>query len=278
MLQDKSIYLNVPFFLVRAAVYFAAWLGLSWCLNRWSLDQDRTADVRFARRLQLFSGPGIAVYGLTVTFASVDWVMSLDPHWFSHIFGALWVVGQALAAFAFVIAALVLLSGRKPLADVMRPAIYHDLGKLLLAFVMVWAYFSFSQYLIIWSGNLPEEITWYVDRSHGGWLWMSAALPALHFALPFVLLLSRDLKRDARRLAAVAIGVFAMRFVDVYWVMAPTFEHERFAPHWLDAVALVGIGGLWIAAFLWQLGSRPLLPLNDPWMEESFEAVAGGGH
>ncbi len=214
-------------------------------------------------------------YGLTVTFASIDWAMSLEPHWFSTMYGVLFIAGQGLTAFAFIIVVLVLLSDTPPLAGYVGPRHYHDLGKLMLAFVMFWAYVSFSQYLIIWSGNLPEEIPWYLRRLQGGWGWVGAALVLLHFVLPFLLLLPASANRNPRILGAVAALVVFMRLVDVFWLTQPAFAGSRFRLHWMDLLAPIGIGGLWLAVFLWQLGKRPLLPVNDP---ELQPAVAHGSH
>jgi hypothetical protein len=264
LLQGKSGYLNVTFFLVRAGLYFAVWLLVARLLNRWSLEQDDIREPAYSRRLENLSRGGLLLYGLTMTFASIDWVMSLEPHWFSTIYGILFVGGQVLSAFAFVIPVLVLLSDRWPLSEIISADLFHDLGKLLLAFVMLWAYFAFSQLLIIWSGNLPEEIPWYLNRLHGGWQWIGVGQIALHFALPFFVLLSRDLKRNGRLLALLAVGVVGMRFVDLYWLVTPSFEPGHLAVHVLDLLTLVGVGGVWLAAFLWQLQGRPLMPLMDP--------------
>jgi hypothetical protein len=264
LLQHKSAYLNVPFFLVRAAIYFAIWMTLSYFLNKWSLEQDRTGDQALNLRLQLLSGPTLVLYAATVTLAAVDWVMSLDPHWFSTIFGMIFMGGQGISALCFAIAiALMLMREDRPLAGVIKPTYIHDLGKLLLAFVMLWAYFSFSQFLIIWAGNLPEEIPFYVRRLQGGWGAAGLALVVLHFALPFLLLLSRDLKRDARKLVNVAALLVVMRLVDLYWIIAPTVHHDYFFIPWMYVLAPIGLGGIWFAAFIWQLKKRPLLPIGD---------------
>jgi hypothetical protein len=212
---------------------------------------------------------------LTVTFASVDWVMSLDPHWFSTIFGLLTVAGQGLSALALAIAVLSLLATTEPLAAFLTPRHFHDLGKLLLAFVMLWAYLSFSQFLIIWSGNLPEEIPWYIERLRGAWGYVSLLLVIGHFALPFALLLSRDLKRNRALLAKVALFVIVMRFVDIVWLVAPVFEHHGFPIHWMNVVLPLGIAGIWMFLFVRNLRSRALLPLNDPYFKE---AVAHDAH
>lgn len=275
-IEHKAQYLNVPFFIVRTVIYFLVWLGLAYFLNKWSLDQDRTADREYAKKLKRLSGPGIVFFVIAVTFASVDWIMSLEPEWFSTIFGLLVLIGWVLSALSFVIAVMVLLVGREPLARVVAPAHFHDLGKLLLAFVMVWAYFSFSQFLIIWSGNLPEETPWYLRRMHGVWGFVGLGLVLLHFALPFFLLLSRDLKRNARTLAAVALLVLVMRLVDLLWLIVPAFHHLGYRQYPAFASVLyllvpIGLGGLWVFLFAWQLQKRPLLPFNDPKFEAAVE-------
>jgi hypothetical protein len=278
ILEKKRPYLNPTFFLIRAALYFAIWMGLMFLLNKWSAEQDRTAERQYARKMQYISGPGIILFVLTVTFASVDWVMSLNPEWFSTIYGLLYVAGWVLSAFSLVIAVMVYLATRKPLEGVIQAPHFHDMGKLLLAFVMLWAYFSFSQFLIIWSGNIPEETKWYLHRLRGGWGWVGITLVILHFALPFVLLLSRDLKRNARRLATIAGLIFVMRMVDVYWLVAPEFNRAHFRFSWMDLAAPIALGGLWLAFFIWQLSLRPLLPFNDPNFEETIEHGRRKGH
>jgi hypothetical protein len=278
ILEAKRPYLNPVFFLVRTGLYFAIWFGLMFFLNKWSAEQDRTAEAQYTRKMQMLSGPGIILFVLTVTFASVDWVMSLNPEWFSTIYGLLYVAGWVLSAFSLVIAVMVWLATRKPLEGVVQAPHFHDLGKLLLAFVMLWAYFSFSQFLIIWSGNIPEETKWYLHRLRGGWGFVGVGLVILHFALPFVLLLSRDLKRNARRLATIAGLIFLMRLVDVFWLIEPEFNREHFRFSWMDVAAPLALGGLWLAFFIWQLRLRPLLPLNDPNFDEAIEHGRRKGH
>lgn len=270
VLQHKQIYLNVPFFLIRAGLYFVGWILISRLLYKWSGDLDR-GDTRAAGRLAAISGPGLIFYGFSVTFMAIDWILSINPHWFSTIFGMLFIAGEGLAALAFLICVLVILSSREPLSEVLTHRHLHDVGKLLLAFVMVWAYFSFSQLLVIWSGNLPEEIPWYLNRFAGGWQYIGVALVLLHFALPFALLLSRDLKRNFRLLSAVAVGVLVMRFVDLYWMVAPDFHQGKFFVSWVDFLMPFALGGLWLAAYLWQLELRPLMPVGDPHLEEALE-------
>jgi hypothetical protein len=273
IIQMKEPYLNVPFFLGRAALYFAIWLLCSWLLNKWSAAQDREevalteADTR---RFRVVSAPGLLVYVITMTFASVDWIMSLDPHWYSTIFGLILVAGQGLAGLALVIAVLAMVWETEPQATYYRPGQLLDLGKLLLAFVMLWAYFSFSQFLIIWAGNLPEEIPFYVARLNGGWQYISVVLLLGHFALPFVLLLSRDLKKRPRLLAQVAIFILLMRVVDLVWLVEPMFEHEGFPIHWMDLAVPLGLSGVWFFMFVRHLRSRALLPFKDPYFKEAF--------
>jgi len=263
VLQAKRVYLNVPFFVVRAGIYFVAWIVFAWLLNRWSMEQDETGNPSLIRRFQLLSGPGIVVYSLAVTFASIDWAMSLEPHWFSTIYGFLFIVGQALAALSFVIAVAVRLSDSPPLSQFVKADVFQDLGNLLLAFVMLWAYIAFSQYLIIWAGNLPEEIPWYLRRGTGGWQWVAAFLALFHFAVPFVLLLGRGNKRNKEFLGRIAIAVLVMRWVDVYWLIAPSFV-SNVRIYVLDVLLFAFTGGIWFYVFWGQLMKRPVLPLRDP--------------
>jgi len=268
LLQHKHLYLNVPFFVVRAILYFTVWITVAGFLSRWSLEQDRSNDPAPGRRLELLSRGGLVLYGLTVTFAAVDWVMSLEPRWFSSIFGFLFMGAQGLAAFAFVIPVAAFLAQTSPLAQVIERKQFHDLGNLMLAFVMIWAYLAFSQLLIIWSGNLPEEISWYLHRSHGGWFWIGIGLIVFHFALPFVVLLLRAVKQNPGLLALVALLVIAARFFDLLWLIGPSLDSSRLHLSWMDVLAPIGVGGIWLAAFIAGLRGRPLVPLNDPSLPE----------
>jgi hypothetical protein len=275
VLLEKMAYLNVPFFVTRAGIYFAAWVGMAALLTQWSRRQDETGDARYADRMRKLSGAGLVIWGVSVTFASVDWLMSLEPHWFSTIFGILMMGGLGLGAMAFSIIALQWLSAREPLAGVVSRAHFHDLGNLLLTFVVLWAYFSFSQLLIIWSGNLPEEIPWYLHRIGGGWAAVAIVVAVFYFAVPFILLLSRRTKQRGRSLAVVAAGVLAARLADLFYLIAPEFSQQGFTVHALDLAAIVGIGGLWVALFAWQLGRRPVLPVNDPELEPALAPSHG---
>jgi hypothetical protein len=269
-LRHQAIYLNEPFFIVRAALYFAIWCGFAWVLGRLSARQDQGRDPGLARRMQIIAAPGLVLYCLTATFASIDWLMSLDSRWYSTIYGVYFVGGHAIAGMSFAVLVALYLSARGSMSKAFRPIHFHDYGKLLLTFVVLWAYFAVSQLIIIWSGNLAEEITWYRGRLLGGWSGVSLALVALHFALPFLLLLSREGKRNAGRLSAVAILLLVMRWVDLHWLAAPAFSPERPAFHWLDAATAIALGGLWIGAFAGRLGRRPLLPVGDPGLAEAL--------
>jgi len=281
-LEEKArLYLNLPFFSLRAALYFAIWLLFAYLLNKWSREQDLTGDGRFTRRMRMISAPGLLLFVLMVTFASVDWAMSLNPDWFSTIYGLLFVISWALSALAFVIAVVSLLSNREPMSRIVRPNHFQDLGKLMLAFVMLWAYLAFSQFLIVWSGNLPEEIQWYLPRLRGGLGAIAVGVVFFHFAFPFLLLLSASLKRDARKLLMLAGLILLMRLIDLFWMVAPEFSPERFHLSWMDVVAPIGMGGLWLAMFAWQLSKRQLMPINDPQYDELLaqsQAPAHAGH
>ncbi len=271
ILQHKSVYLNVPFFWLRTFGYFALWLFFTYFLNRWSHRQDQNADPSLTERLEKISGPGLVVFVLTSTFAAIDWAMSLDPHWFSTIYGILFLIGQGLSTLAFAIIMVNMLAKHRPISEVISTRQFHDLGTLMFAFVMLWAYISFSQFLIIWSGNLPEEIPWYIHRMHGGYGVFAVALLVFHFAVPFVLLMMRRMKRKAEVLVKIAVFMIVMRLVDLFWLIAPNFHPEKFHIHWMDILAPIGIGGVWLAFFFWQLQNRALLPLHDPRLQEAFQ-------
>ena len=264
VLQQKTLYLNIPFFCLRTVFYFGIWISLGYCLTKWSREQDETPDASLVERLQTLSGPGLVLYGLTVTFSAIDWLMSLEPRWYSTIYGMLFVVSHGLVALAFVIGIVYFLSRRPPLSELIAPSVFQDLGNLLLAFVMLWAYLSFSQFLLIWVENLTKEIPWYLHRMAGGWGGIATSLIVLQFALPFLLLLSRAVKRKAATLAGVALLVALMHWVELIWFVAPTFHPTGFTIHWTTVLAPIGIGGVWFSAFLWQLEKQSLLPFRDP--------------
>jgi hypothetical protein len=277
-LQVKAEYLSLPFFTVRAAIYFAIWILLAYLLTRWSRLQDQTAESQYTKKMRVLSGPGMILLVFTVTFASIDWFMSLDPLWYSTIFGFIFVAAWALSALAFVIAVMACLVREEPMESFVAQLHFHDLGKLLLALVMLWTYFSFSQYLIIWSADLPEETRWYLPRTHGGWGLIALLVVLFHFAFPFLFLLSRSFKRNARKLVVVAVLILVMRLFDLFWTIAPTWTHEHFHFGWMDVVAPIAMGGLWLAMFCWALTRRPLVPINDPQYESVLEQRHAHAH
>jgi hypothetical protein len=260
VLLHKQIYLNVAFFVVRAVLYFLSWLALAVALRRWSLRQDTGDPVQTSRSLQRLSIVGLLVLPMTVSFAAIDWWMSLEPSWFSTVYPATVCIADLLLALSFTIVVVVLLPS---LAELAAPPILNDLGSLLLAFLMLWAYVTYFQYLLIWSGNLKEEITWFVRRAEGGWEPLAWTLAGIGFLLPFWLLLFRPLKRSRRWLAAVAALLIVMQIVHVYWLIQPAFTPD--GPHvgWLQPLIWLGIGGLWLGAFAWSLGAAPLIAPHD---------------
>jgi hypothetical protein len=267
----QKTYLTGNGYLIRAVIYFAIWLLLMFLFNRWSKEQDINREDRaLRRRMKMLAGPGIILYVFVMSFAAIDWVMSLSPHWASTIYGFLFVVGQLISSMSLMIAVLVLLSRTAPMEGIIQNRHLHDLGKLLLAFVMLWAYFGFSQLLIIWSGNLPEEISFYRTRLYGAWGVVAVMVLIFHFFVPFFSLLSRDLKRSAKLLPKIAIWLIFMRLVDLYWMTRPEFTSSA-VPDLMDVAAIVALAGIWLAVFARNLKSQPLLPLGDPKLEEAIE-------
>jgi hypothetical protein len=263
-------YLTAHWFYIRAIVYFVIWLGLMLIFNRWSREQDVNQQDRSLRRnFKMLAGPGIILYVFVMTFAAIDWVMSISPHWASTIYGFLFVAGQLISAMSLMIVIVVMLSRTAPMESLIQTRQVHDLGKLLLAFVMLWAYFDFSQLLIIWSGNQPEEITFYRSRLYGGWGAVAVLVLIFHFFVPFFLLLSRDLKRNYRLLPKVALWLIFMRLVDLFWMTRPEFTVHAF-PSWIDVVVPIALIGLWLGFFAFNLQKMPLLPLGDPKLPEAI--------
>lgn len=275
VLQTKVRYLNEPFFIARTAAYFLIWIGIAYFLTRWGREYEETASPWTAVRIGRMSAGGLLVLALTLTFASVDWMMSLEPHWYSTMYGISFLVGCLLAAMAFASLVASLLTEYEPLAEIFSPRTYRDLGNLMLALVMMWAYTAFSQYMLIWYGNLREEVPYYIPRTQGGWGVVAAMLIVFHFFLPFGLLLMREIKDRPRTLGFVAALILVMRIVDHFWIIAPAFrEHGEhagaFRLHWMDLLAVIGLTGLWVALFLWQLEKRPLLPRSEPVPQEAL--------
>jgi hypothetical protein len=264
VVEKKVGYLNAPFFLGRQIFYFSFWSIAAYWLSKKSNLQDENGDVLLTRRMKLFSGPSMVLFVLTVTLASVDWMMSLEPEWYSTMYGIGRIVGAVLTALAFCILLVRLLGQQKPLVDILNTRHIHHLGNLMMAFTILWAYIAFSEFLIIWSGNLPEDNMWHLRRMQTGWNVFAVVLIIGHFAFPFALLLSRGLKRHIEPLAKIAAGILIMRFIDLYWLIYPAFNEHEIKFHWLSIVAPIAIGGIWIWLFVGQLKRSPLLPLNDP--------------
>ncbi|REJ79404.1 MAG: hypothetical protein DWQ47_01300 [Acidobacteria bacterium] len=288
-IEWRGWYMEPTWWIVRAAVYFVLLFLMSMFLNRWSLQQDKAETpekaAEYLGMATKVSGPGIVLYVMVVTFLSVDWTMTLEPHWFSTIWGFLFVAGWALSCFCFSVAILAHLSTRSPMDEVLGKRHFHDIGKLMLALVMVWAYFNFSQYLIIWSGNLTEETPFYLVRSKGVWGGIGLTLIFFHFAFPFLILLMQDFKRKAKWLAALAIFILFMRVLDMFYIIGPAPMVGEVSQHLLevpfrlsiwDVVAPIGIGGVWFWWFVRELKQRPIVPFNDPMFKNAIKH--GKGH
>ena len=268
IIQAKQLYLNVPFLWLRWAIYAAFLLGVTFLLTKWSKSEDETKSTDFSAKLEKLSAPGIPLFFLLMTFCAVDYLMVLEPHWYSTVYGFLIVIGWCQTAMALIIATLAVLSQFAPFDHALTKKHLHDLGKLLLALTMLWAYLQFSQLLITWSGNLPQEVIWYIKRWNGGWGWVSLILLFGHFVLPFLLLLSQPIKKNMRTIAMVAIYIVIVRIVDVFVMVEPNFAKTiadvHFSMSWLDVAAPLGFGGLWLALFFHNLQSGSLLPTGAP--------------
>src|SRR2546423_497485 len=261
--QITQTYLTWNGFVIRAVFYFAVWNVLSFLLSKWSKETDRPDAPDNSGRFKAVSGPGLILYGFTISFAAIDWIMSLDPSWISTIFGLVILIGEVLSAMCFAIVVERILVNYKPMSEMLTPDFVHDHGKWMLTFIMVWAYFNYSQWLIIWAGNLPNEITYYLRRLNGGWGYVGLFIVIFHFAVPFGILLSRPFKRNIRKLVWLAVWLMVMRYLDLYWIIEPNFS-KTFNFTLSDLVVPVAIGGLWLAFFFRNLAALPLLPLYDP--------------
>lgn len=274
LLQHKSVWLNGQFVLGRACLYFAVWMILGFWILAKAKKYDETGDTKADGMTRMISGPGFLLFFLTMTFAAFDWAMSLEPHWFSTMYGVIFIVGQGLSTLAFAILFLSWVRGFEPFKNFAKPNLFADLATLLFASVMLWAYTSFSQFLIIWSANLSEETPWYVLRTSNGWQAVAIGLLVCHFAIPFFLLLMRRIKRDASLVPFIAGWLIVMRFVDVYWQVAPPF-HSEFHPTLYDLAAAVGLLGVWLAFFVSRLKAHPL---TSPRQEQALEAALAHAH
>lgn len=272
----RRAYLDPHFFIVRAFIYFAVWNLLAGLLNKWSAEQDRTGDVRLKTRMSSLAAPGTVLWAITWSWAMVDWVMSLEPKWYSSIYGMVFMVVACLAALSFSVMMLRMLNDYEPLRESYEPSHLNDIGNLILTFTLLWTYMSFSQFLIIWSGNLKQEIPWYKVRAFTSWGYIGAALLIFHFFVPFFILLQRRAKRRVQRLAVLGVWMLIVTLLDVYWLIVPAFPNMNSGPRVfpLDIVAVIGIGGIWVGAYMGQLKKMPLLPLHDP----RFEGVLEHSH
>jgi hypothetical protein len=260
--QITQTYLTVNGFIARAVFYFVVWNVLSFLLSMWSKQTDTPGAPDNSGRFKAVSGPGLILYGFTISFAAIDWVMSLDPSWISTIFGLIILIGEVLSAMCFAVVVERILFNYKPMSDMLKPDFVHDHGKWMLAFLMVWAYFNFSQWLIIWAGNLPSEITFYLRRIDGGWGSIGLFLVVFGFAVPFAMLLSRPFKRNIRRLVWLAVWIMLIRYLDLFWIIEPNFS-KTITLTLADIVVPIAIGGIWLWYFFRNLGALPLLPAYD---------------
>jgi len=275
LLRWKAPYLNVPFFLIRAALFFGIWTFMALLYYRGSRGQDATGDPAVSARLRLFAGPGIIVLALTQTFASVDWIMSLTPHWYSTMFGVYFFAGSFVGFIALLSVAAVAMRRAGLLDTVINAEHLQDVGKMLFAFMIFWTYIAFSQFFLIWYGNLPEETIWYKARMEGSWLAVSIFIMAGHFVAPFFYLMGRAVKRNGVTLAIGGAWLLLMHFVDLYWQVMPTLHPEGIRPSVLDVAAFVAVGGCFVAAVSWLMRRQALVPIRDPRLAESlaFENV-----
>jgi hypothetical protein len=260
----KAVYMNEPFFIARTILYFMIWFFFGFRILRMANEHSRTGDPALFQRIKGASAPALLIFVVSTTYAFIDWIMSLEPDWYSTIYAWMFTVGEVLLTFAFLIALLVLFSKHEPFASFLTVKHYHDLGNLMLAFTMLWAYMSFAQFLIIWAENLPDEIPWYVRRFSGGWGYVAWTISIFHFCIPFFLLLLRFVKKNPKRLRTLAMWMILVRILDVFWIVEPAFRQRGLEIYWTDIVAPIGIGGVWIAFFIRHLKARPLLASNDP--------------
>ncbi len=275
LLRWKAPYLNVPFFLIRAVLYFGSWSAIALFYYFGSRGQDETGDPAVSARLRRLAGPSIIVLGLTQSFASIDWIMSLTPHWYSTMFGVYFFAGSFVGFIALLSVVVVAMRGAGLLDTVVSAEHLQDVGKMLFAFTAFWAYIGFSQFFLMWYANLPEETIWYKTRIEGSWLPVSLMLLVGHFVAPFFYLMGRAVKRKGATLAVGGAWLLAMHFLDIYWQVMPTLHPEGIRPSVLDLAALVAVGGCFVGAAGWLVRRQALVPLRDPRLAESlaFENV-----
>jgi hypothetical protein len=262
VIREKSAYLNPTWWLIRTAAIFIIWNVYQFILNRLSGEEERTGDIRISKRLMGFSGIGLVIYALTLTSAAVDWIMSMNVHWFSTIYGLILLATEGLTIISTVIITTTLLMREPPMVEVVKKRHLHDLGKLLFMFTLFWTYVSFSQLVIMWSGNLPEEVSWYIARMNGGWGLIAVLLVFFQWMFPFLILLSQDIKRNPKTVRFMAIWILTIRAIDVIWQVEPNFHPQSLFISWSDITAILGFAGVWIFLYLNELKKRPLLAVN----------------
>ncbi len=270
ILQGKSAFLNTGFFIARMIIYFVVWSLLSYWLYRKSLKQDSEHSDVLVKRIRRVSAPGMILFALTITFASFDWLMSLDAHWYSTIFGVYVFSGCFLGFLAVLTLVLLQMQSSGVLAKEVTSEHHHDLGKLMFAFVIFWGYMAFSQYFLIWYGNIPEETIWFLHRWENSWKGFSLLLVFGQFVIPFFFLFPQPVKRNVTALKIVSVWLILMHWVDLYWVVMPSLHHHGVHLSWIDAATMLGIGGVFMFVFWNKLTAHPLLPVKDPGLEESM--------
>jgi hypothetical protein len=270
ILEAKSPWLNVTAFYVRAAIYLGLWSYLAFFFRGRSVEQDKTGDHELTRRMQKWSGPSLAIFALSLTFAAVDWMMSTDPHWYSTMFGVYYFAGSSVSTFALLIVLAQRLQKAGFLREIINQEHYHDLGKFLFGFVVFWTYIAFSQYFLIWYANIPEETLWYQHRTHGSWSAVGIFLMVGHFFLPFFYLLPRTIKRLRTPLLIGASWILFVHYIDLYWVLMPIPHPDGFAPSLLDLACFIGVGGVFLAMYSYNSAKDPLIPVKDPRLPESL--------
>lgn len=269
LIQKKVAYLNVEFFTIRVFLFFFIWIAIAFLLRHFSIQQDKTGSEKSLARMRSVSAVGVILFALSFTFASFDWVMSLDPHWYSTIFGIYNFAGALVSCLAFTIIVVRILQSQGFL-KIVTVEHYHDLGKLLFAFTCFWAYIAFSQYLLIWYANIPEETIWYAHRWEGSWKTMSLILVFGHFVLPFIFLLPRASKRHLPTLIFFSVWLLLMHYVDLQWLINPNFMHHGLHLAWFDATLFIGFTMLVFGAFIAIMSRAALYPVKDPILSESM--------
>ena len=273
-LQHKAPYLNIPFFLARLVLYFAVWLFFGARLGRLSDEQDRTGDPTLKDRMRAFSAPALLVFVMTVTFGYIDWILSTDSDFFSTVYGGMILIGDVLQGFALTLIVLILTSKRDGFGGRIHSKLLHDLGNLTFAFTIFWTYLSLSQLIVIWPGNLPQEIGWYLVRVRGGWTAVTVIIALSMFAIPFLAMLWQQTKQRPERLLRVCVWLLFARMIDLFWIVEPTYRIHGFEIYWTDFAAFLGVGGVWVFIYLLQLKRRPLLPLRDARVSEPLLEAA----